>query len=114
MISKEKLESFNLPQYYPTESEIEELIDLNGCFSIEKIETILGPAEYFYNAQIWSMIVRAALESVLQNHFGNEMVEELFQRYPKKHAENLIIFERDDVKKVGQINIVLKRKVYSK
>ncbi|OMO73345.1 SAM dependent carboxyl methyltransferase [Corchorus olitorius] len=115
IISKEKVESLNLPQYYPTESEMEELINKNGRFSIEKMETFPGPGEHFRNVQTWSMIVRAGFEAIVQNHFGNEMVDEFFHRYTKKHAENLSIFYGDDViTKLVQINIILKRKVCSK
>ncbi|OMO55599.1 SAM dependent carboxyl methyltransferase [Corchorus capsularis] len=112
IISKEKVESLNLPQYYPTASEMEELINKNGRFSIEKMETFPGPGEHFHNVQTWSMIVRAGFEAIVQNHFGNEMVDEFFHRYTKKHAENLSIFY--GITKLVQINIILKRKVCSK
>ncbi|XP_017974830.1 PREDICTED: probable S-adenosylmethionine-dependent methyltransferase At5g37990 [Theobroma cacao] len=111
IISKEKVESLNLPQYYPSISEIEELINTNGCFCIEKMETFPGPGKHFYDVQMWSMIVRAGFEAILQNHFGSEMVEDFFERYAKKHADNLFMFDGNDVQNLLQINIVLKPKV---
>ncbi|KAK6279824.1 hypothetical protein POUND7_020091, partial [Theobroma cacao] len=111
IISKEKVESLNLPQYYPSSSEIEELININGCFCIEKMETFPGPGKHFYDVQMWSMIVRAGFEAILQNHFGSEMVEDFFERYAKKHADNLFMFDGNDVQNLLQINIVLKPKV---
>ncbi|KAK6266604.1 hypothetical protein QUC31_017441 [Theobroma cacao] len=111
IISKEKVESLNLPQYYPSSSEIEELININGCFCIEKMETFPGPGKHFYDVQMWSMIVRAGFEAILQNHFGSEMVEDFFERYAKKHADNLFMFDGNDVLNLLQINIVLKPKV---
>ncbi|XWS30773.1 hypothetical protein CRYUN_Cryun23aG0018300 [Craigia yunnanensis] len=111
IISKEKVESLNLPQYYPSDREIEELINNNGYFSIEKMETFRGPGKHFYDVEMWSLIVRAGFEAIVQNQFGNEMVEEFFDRYTKKHADNLFIFDGNDVKSLLQINIVLKRKV---
>lgn len=105
------MESLNLPQYYPSDREIEELINNNGCFCIEKMETFPGPGNHFYDVEMWSLIVRAGFEAIVQNQFGNEMVEEFFDRYTKKHVDNLFIFDGNNVKSLLQINIVLKRKV---
>ncbi|OMO73338.1 SAM dependent carboxyl methyltransferase [Corchorus olitorius] len=110
LISKEKVESFNLPLYYASPSEIEKLIQDNGCFSIERMETFPGTRKNIVNLQMWPMTVRAAFEAMIRNHFGGEMVEELFEIYNKKHSDNVSIFEGDDVLTLVQLNIVLKRK----
>ncbi|XVE72145.1 hypothetical protein DITRI_Ditri11bG0015500 [Diplodiscus trichospermus] len=109
-ISKEKVECFNLPLYYPTEREIEELINKNGCFSIEKMVTFPGSENHVYDTEMWSLMVRAGFETILLNHFGTEMVEEFFERYTKKHVDNLFVFDGTDIKNRLQMNIILKRK----
>lgn len=103
------MESLNLPLNYPSKSDIEELINNNGSFSIEKMEIFPGQSNHFYDVENWPLIVRAGLEAIIRNHFGNEMVEDFFARYTKKHADNLFAF--DGIVKLLQINIVLKRKV---
>ncbi|OMO55598.1 SAM dependent carboxyl methyltransferase [Corchorus capsularis] len=110
LISKEKVETFNLPLYYASPTEIEKLIQDNGCFGIERMETFPGTRKNIVNLQMWPMTVRAAFEAMIRNHFGGEMVEELFEIYNKKHSDNVSIFERDDVLTLVQLNIVLKRK----
>ncbi|XP_022770010.1 probable S-adenosylmethionine-dependent methyltransferase At5g38780 [Durio zibethinus] len=110
LISKEKVKSFNLPLYYPSPNEIEKLIEDNGCFGIERMETFPGKGKHIHNSQMWPMIVRAAFEAIISNHFGNEMVEELFGYYSKNHMDKVSIFNGDDVISLLHLNIVLKRK----
>ncbi|EOY04056.1 S-adenosyl-L-methionine-dependent methyltransferases superfamily protein, putative [Theobroma cacao] len=111
LISKEKVESFNLPIYYASPNEIEKLIQDNGCFSIVRMETFPGNRKHIYNSQMWTLIVRAGFEAIISNNFGSEMVEELFELYTKKHMDNVSIFSRDDVISLLHLNIVLKRKI---
>ncbi|KAJ6684312.1 S-ADENOSYL-L-METHIONINE:CARBOXYL METHYLTRANSFERASE FAMILY PROTEIN [Salix viminalis] len=40
VISEEKLDSFNLPLYYSSSKEIEEIIKANGNFSIERMDSL--------------------------------------------------------------------------
>ncbi|XP_021296780.1 probable S-adenosylmethionine-dependent methyltransferase At5g38780 [Herrania umbratica] len=99
-----KVKSFNLPIYYPSPDEIGKLIQDNGCLSIERMETFTGNGKHIYNSQMWTLAVRAAFEAIISNNFGNEIVEELFELFTKKHMDNVSIFSRDDVMSHGLIS----------
>ncbi|OMP00050.1 SAM dependent carboxyl methyltransferase [Corchorus capsularis] len=71
-----------------------------------------GSKEHMVDLEMWPMVVRAAFEAMIRNHFGfgDEMIQELFEIYKKKRSDNVSIFEADDVLPLVQLNIVLKRK----
>ncbi|EEF29862.1 S-adenosylmethionine-dependent methyltransferase, putative [Ricinus communis] len=92
IVSKEKLDLFNLPLYSPSIEELKKLIEKNGKFSIAKLEaheedTKIPPSGY----------CRAGFESIVKKHFGSEIIEELFERYKRKHAEMYHIVAADFV-----------------
>lgn len=41
LVSEDKVDSFNFPKYGPTPQELKDLIEKNGCFSIEKMERLV-------------------------------------------------------------------------
>nr|QTZ19430.1 putative S-adenosylmethionine-dependent methyltransferase At5g37990 [Bixa orellana] len=110
MFSKERLDSFNLPQYYPHLDEMKEVIPNNKYFSLERIETTFGPSprDITSNIEMWASLLRSGLEGIIGDQFGNEIPGKLFECYSKKHAENRFSF--DEVKDLIAFNIVLKRK----
>ncbi|KAL2531635.1 S-adenosyl-L-methionine-dependent methyltransferase superfamily protein [Abeliophyllum distichum] len=97
-ITEEEVDSFNLPFYYPSPSELKALIEENGCFNIERIERLSEPMK---NEKLNLNIVikvcvshlRAVIGGLIEEHFGNEIVEELFQLHMKKLHENPMMFD---------------------
>ncbi|OAY63710.1 Salicylate carboxymethyltransferase, partial [Ananas comosus] len=96
LIEEEKVDSFNLPWYEPSMEEVKNEITIQGLFSIKKIELFevnlddnsqeAPRNDHNYNpvdksAQTMAKTVRAALESVLKSHFGEAIIEKLFERY---------------------------------
>jgi hypothetical protein len=78
------VDSFNLPLYIPTRLELGTLIERNLCFSIERMEPLARPAR---NEMAPSVLFqraiscfRAAFEELIAGHFGNDMIDELFDR----------------------------------
>ena len=111
-ISEAQVDSFNLPMYVPSLEEMMELVQKNGCFDIEKME-LTSPGVHASMTNTSSMgkaivmHVRAGMERMLIQHFGSEIIDELFNRYAKKFEE----FPHHVLpsKKV-QLFVVLKRK----
>ncbi|KAL9374994.1 hypothetical protein Peur_031873 [Populus x canadensis] len=108
IISEEKLDSFNVPQYFPSPQEMEAAVKRNGCFSIERIECLhdekkqANPKE----ARVFSSHMRAGLEFLLSEHFGHEIMDELFDLFTKK-IEECEVF---DMGVAFKLLVVLKRK----
>ncbi|KAF2317442.1 hypothetical protein GH714_022320 [Hevea brasiliensis] len=82
LVSKDKLDMFNLPMYSPSVEELRALVEKNGYFSFAEMEIHetsipLPPAG----------VCRAGLESFVCKHFGTEITEQIFDRYSAKFAE---------------------------
>ncbi|KAF3437767.1 hypothetical protein FNV43_RR20523 [Rhamnella rubrinervis] len=114
-ISEEKVDSFNLPMYFMTPQEMEAAVERNGCFSIERMETLPSPRPG--NGGNESLVhqmaarVRAGMEDVIPQHFGEDIMDEFLDLYRQKIREIFIPFV---AKLAGGIEerllLVLKRK----
>jgi jasmonate O-methyltransferase len=71
LIDNEKLDSFYIPLYGPSEKELREIIEAEGSFSIDKMAVhesldqngIVAP-------EIAARAVRAVMEPIIAQHFG--------------------------------------------
>lgn len=95
--------------YFPQFSELKEEIEQNGSFTIEMMESVSHSLETMHltNDFIASMY-RAILSTVVEDHFGDGVVDELFDQLAKKLSKHPIDFEK--CKKQMVYYIVLKRK----
>jgi hypothetical protein len=110
VISEAQVDSFNLPVYAASVKEITELVERNGCFSIERME-ITTPASSIdgqASRQACTMHLRAGMEGIITKHFGAEIIDQLFHRFHKKTEEFSDMMESSS-KEGTQIFIVLKR-----
>ncbi|CAL2262357.1 unnamed protein product [Prunus armeniaca] len=93
VLLEEKVDSFNLPMYYMSSQELEAAVEQNGYFSIERLEYLPRvPVDDTVSEQLASHL-RAALEGLIEQQFGEEILDELFDRYRKKVEEQLSILE---------------------
>nr|BAJ88524.1 predicted protein [Hordeum vulgare subsp. vulgare] len=101
-VEKEKLDSFNLPYYAPSVKEVKELINESKLFDIEHIrlfesnwdpqddsdsDVVIDCASSGANV---AKCIRAVLEPLIVDHFGEAIIEELFVVYAsvvEKHLE---------------------------
>ncbi|CAI9766914.1 unnamed protein product [Fraxinus pennsylvanica] len=113
-ITEEQVDSFNLPFYYPSPSELKALIEENGSFTLERIESLISPMKIEKpNLNIIIKVcvshLRAVIGGVIEEHFGNEIVEELFQLHMKKLDENPMMFD-EKYRKEANYFLFLKQK----
>ncbi|CAF2083258.1 BnaA06g38320D [Brassica napus] len=89
-IKEEDVDSFNLPIYYTTPKELEEIIRSNGELKIEKMGTLDGVDAYDTMPDLESRVLylRAVLERLIRTHFGHQILDELFDRYSLKLAQS--------------------------
>ncbi|KAI3517909.1 hypothetical protein L1887_17130 [Cichorium endivia] len=85
-IDEEKVDSLNIPIYYSSPRELEEIVDRNGCFKIEKMEGMphIAEPETKDAAGRLAMGVRVGVEGVLKSHLQDESIDELFESYRKR------------------------------
>ncbi|KAL3564962.1 hypothetical protein D5086_033008 [Populus alba] len=111
---KTDIDTFNLPYYNPYEGEVREIIEMEGSFDIDKLETFainwdanddISNKDFVFEkdqcGRNVANIVRAVAEPMLVSHFGDDIMDELFKRYAEYVGEYLC------VEKTKHINIVL-------
>ncbi|GMH03013.1 hypothetical protein Nepgr_004852 [Nepenthes gracilis] len=95
LIEEEKLDAFNLPIYNPSVGEVKKLIEDEGSFTLHQIETFTTRFVDFMNkeedaneirkqAHMGALCIRAVVEPILANEFGQVIMDDLFSRYEKK------------------------------
>ncbi|KAH0660076.1 hypothetical protein KY290_029626 [Solanum tuberosum] len=93
LVEEEKIDSFNAPYYAPCPEEVKIAVENEGSFMIDRIETF----EIEWDARVSSnssedkillsrgqqvaKTIRAVVESMVENHFGNEIMDDLFSVY---------------------------------
>ncbi|OWM76920.1 loganic acid O-methyltransferase-like [Punica granatum] len=110
-ISEDQVDSFNLPLYPTSPSEISKFIEENGCFCIEKME--LMSTQHRFEGPINGADVvrhlRAGLEGLISKHFGGEIIDKLFSRLEEK-SEDLSHLQGSSFTGGSLMFLVLKRK----
>ncbi|XP_058216917.1 loganic acid O-methyltransferase-like [Rhododendron vialii] len=90
VITEEKVDSFNLPRYSPSIEEVKIVVEMNECFTIEKICSLSHPSNYDprpLDIERTCADVRAILENPMQDHFGSENMDQLFHLFRQKSAK---------------------------
>ncbi|XP_010243763.1 PREDICTED: probable S-adenosylmethionine-dependent methyltransferase At5g37990 isoform X2 [Nelumbo nucifera] len=89
LVNEALVDSFNLPIFFPTASELKEVIERNGSFSIQRMENLcISPMLHTSeHARIRSLNVRATIGDTVCKHFGSQIVDEVFDRYRQKLEE---------------------------
>ncbi|XP_031500705.1 farnesoic acid carboxyl-O-methyltransferase-like [Nymphaea colorata] len=95
-VKEEELDSFQMPLFAPSIEEFKEVVEMNGCFTIHVAEHVNQgwglkgggdegtEADLEQLAQSMSINSRAICEKMLSDHFGTDILDELFQRFPNK------------------------------
>nr|XP_048330070.1 loganic acid O-methyltransferase-like [Ziziphus jujuba var. spinosa] len=105
IISEEEIDSFNQPQYNATFEQVEEILDRNGCFSIEIMETL--PFEK-PSPMVFSSVLRAGLGPLIERHFGPGILDELFDLLCKRFEDSFSIIDPEETN--VSLFVLLKRK----
>lgn len=119
-IEEEKLDSFNMPLYVPSPSEVKSILLTEGSFIINRLETFevtLGEGEGIFskgeddddNAMLTESrnfvnFMRSISEFLLVSHFGEEIIEELYERYREIVAP---LLSREESAKTKHLSIAI-------
>ncbi|KAL3510745.1 hypothetical protein ACH5RR_030146 [Cinchona calisaya] len=86
LISEDLVDSFNVPLFFPSASEVKEVVISNSHLNIERVEELhfgVNPTSPGY-IQFCKMHVRAGLEGMFCKHFGQNLTDDIFDRYHEK------------------------------
>lgn len=110
-IDEEKVDSFNLPFYYPCPSELKALIEGNGLFDIVRIAKLGSPMRVNPDVGILTSHLRAVTGVLIEEHFGNGVIDmdELFRLQLEKHGKSPILTDPKYWKEMTYL-VFLKRK----
>lgn len=92
-IEEEKFHSYAVNFYAPTKEEIEEEVRREGCFELDRLEMFEterddSVKDMSYGTQV-ARTVRAIQESMISHHFGQEIVDTLFEKYGRLVDEEI-------------------------
>ncbi|KAH6827799.1 hypothetical protein C2S53_017158 [Perilla frutescens var. hirtella] len=111
-LSEAKIDTFNIPYYFPTPQQLKAILERSNNFAIERVEILTNTGKHVNIPNIRAAIAsyRAVHESMLAHHFGVEIIDELFDLYEKKLAASPVLTNIDNDKTI-MILAVLKRTI---
>ncbi|KAJ6791218.1 salicylate carboxymethyltransferase-like [Iris pallida] len=95
LVTEEKLDSFNLPFYAPSTQELEDQVHREASFTIDSMKQAHDWTIHEYAPKMLSNFSRAIIESFICHHFGEEIIEPLFETYTQLLCEKLVA--REDI-----------------
>ncbi|XP_077224834.1 putative jasmonic acid carboxyl methyltransferase 1 isoform X1 [Tasmannia lanceolata] len=84
VMEQDKVDSFNIPYYAPSIQELEAIVEIEGSFSVDRIEIM----EIDISTS-GAKGIRAVTESMLVDQFGAAIMDDLFRTYEQKYVEYL-------------------------
>lgn len=126
LIEEEKVDSFNMPVFCPCCEEVSSEIAREGSFEIQRLELLTkaamdevktevmgairgSPAEREAYGKSYATRLRAVTESLLKFHFGEEVMDSLFQRCGEALVNRLSKIDEFEIQG-GYLIMVLERK----
>ena len=84
------VDSFNIPIFFPTPSEVKQVVARNKQLDIERILEINYPRPQLSTPEgvrLSSLHIRAVTEGLLCKHFGSSAIDDIFERHCQKLEE---------------------------
>ncbi|CAA0813499.1 S-adenosyl-L-methionine-dependent methyltransferases superfamily protein [Striga hermonthica] len=100
LIEEEKVDEFNLQLHFASPQELERVVNQNGRFTIERMESLTDKV-YTYHiesiaqhiaqriAQYIAITIRAITSEILKKQFGHEILDQLFGLLASKIEQNI-------------------------
>ena len=101
-----------MPLFYPHLKDLKKILESNEKFSIEQMDIQDRKSFLVLNVEMFVSHLRAALEGLIEKHFGDGVVDELFDRFRKKVTEFPEIMDVQRLK-IFVLFVLLKRKVHA-
>ncbi|XP_041017316.1 probable methyltransferase TCM_000336 [Juglans microcarpa x Juglans regia] len=96
-VDKEKLDSYEVHFYAPSKNEIEDEVRKEGSFKVDRIEMFEIERDHDKDGRSYgtaiAMTVRAIQESMICHHFGEGILDNLFEIYGRMVDEEMAVEE---------------------
>ncbi|KAI9075272.1 hypothetical protein K1719_042773 [Acacia pycnantha] len=97
IIKEDQIDSFNIPLYYPSPSELQLEIEKEGSFTLNRLEVFEVSwkascgEEHNDNSDGYKVgqMIRAVAEPLLVSHFGEAIIDDVFHRYQHILADHM-------------------------
>lgn len=110
-VEKEKIDSYEIHFYAPSKEELEIVVTTEGSFKVDHLQVLEVEKEVksaddgsSYGAKV-SRTVRAIQESMIAHHFGEHIVDNLFEEYGRLLDEEIA---KEDIKPVTLVVVLTK------
>uniref|UniRef100_A0A1J3HUL4 Salicylate/benzoate carboxyl methyltransferase n=1 Tax=Noccaea caerulescens TaxID=107243 RepID=A0A1J3HUL4_NOCCA len=116
LVKESEVDAFNMPFYDPNEGEVKEVVEREGSFEINMIETLEFVNHFPTSENVvdessdqfkhWQKIangVRCITESILVPHFGEAIMDRLFHRYAVHAAKHFTVSIRPPTTSVNLV-----------
>lgn len=107
-VKQEQVDGYDSHFYAPSRDELEEEVKKDGCFNMELFEMFeieRNSGAYMSHGTAVARTVRAIQESMISHHFGEEILDNLFENYGKLIDEEMGI---EDIKPISFITVLRK------
>ncbi|XP_050383252.1 probable methyltransferase TCM_000336 [Argentina anserina] len=98
-VDEEKLDSYDVHFYAPSRDEVEDEVRKEGSFELDRFEMFELERDHHKDNQSYAtsvaMTVRAIQESMISQHFGEEILDNLFENYRRLVGEEIA---KEDIK----------------
>ncbi|KAK2637283.1 hypothetical protein Ddye_032075 [Dipteronia dyeriana] len=111
LIDEERLDSFDVPYYTPSQEEVKEIIDKEGSFAVDLMESSaidIGDKDIWSDATRYANNIRSFTEPMISHHFGVEILDELYDKITNLIVQDFATQTEPD--KIINIFVVLRRK----
>ncbi|GAY40384.1 S-adenosyl-L-methionine-dependent methyltransferase superfamily protein [Citrus sinensis] len=107
LIQEEKLDSFNVPVYAPSQKELKGIVSKEGSFELEQLETFpINFGDKNLSDKLFKNM-RSVTESMISHQFGEEILDKLYDKFTQISIEDMATNEEY---KVLSFLVVLRRK----
>ncbi|TQE09971.1 hypothetical protein C1H46_004393 [Malus baccata] len=100
LIEEEKLDTFNMPLYFPTTKEAEDVIEAEGFFTLQSLEVFKNDWDSYIKhadsgldkkarAAVLATEIRAVVEPILATQFGEVAMDDLFRRFEEDVLDHM-------------------------
>ncbi|KAF5960752.1 hypothetical protein HYC85_001961 [Camellia sinensis] len=87
LIDEDKLDTFNVPSYFPSLEEVKDVVERDGSFTIDHMEGFERDTLQMQENDKWvrgeklAKAVRAFTEPIISNQFGHEIMDKLYGKF---------------------------------
>ncbi|XP_051117598.1 probable methyltransferase TCM_000336 [Andrographis paniculata] len=104
-LEKEKVDRYEVHFYAPSKEELEDEIRKEGSFRVELMEAFEMGKDRANYGKVVTLTVRSIQESMLAHHFGETILDKLFEHYGRLIDEHLA---KEDIKSISRVMVLTK------